>query len=122
MITSRHPFTHYTTGKDVRLLPDNEDRGYGRSYATDPKGTWWLTWIDDCFDPPVYAFREGTPEDAYDLAAGTLCSQPWPEDVDHLEEDELADRYHYVDGSGYVDTDHLQLIEWAPNTKQATNQ
>ena len=95
----------------IRKMRDDETRGYGPSYANDPKGAWWLAWVEDCFDPPIYAFREDSWENAYDLAAGALCPEYEPK-PDESPEDS---RSWLIEGAACphgVDTETLHLIRW----------
>ena len=111
---------------NVKRLPDNTEAGYGPSYVSDRDGPLWVTYIVDCFDPPIYAFKCASLEEAYEHAEVVLCTPcPAAEMADyvnqgragHLASDEEVynqlerDGWHMGPDGVWRATEALHLVE-----------
>lgn len=47
-------------------ITDRKVNGVINQACMDPGKGWYLFWVEDCFDPPVYLVRGESFEDAYD--------------------------------------------------------
>ncbi len=87
----------------VEPMPNNITAGYGPNYSSDPKGSGFLVWLEDCYSPSVYLIRCADIQEAEEHATIVLC------EVDQ----EVTDYASNLFGSGESGDDIWELVDAA---------
>ncbi len=75
-------------------------------YIEDTAGKWFIFYVADCFDPPMFLIRARTWEDAYDTFCDEFSSLMRIEDADLKDYDE--DTLHYSASGVPIDDEAAQ--------------
>lgn len=82
----------------VEPMPNNITAGYGPNYSSDPKGSGFLVWLEDCYSPSVYLIRCADIQEAEEHATIVLC------EVDQEVTDYAAQQYRELDSPDWSDS------------------
>jgi len=104
--SQRAPFT-----VNARPLPQRDSNGYG-GFGYDGDHL-YLAWVEDRFDPAVYAIRADDLYTAYEVAEASLAPLLTPEDIAAIPPEEVGVSGHctYSATGDVVDTEALKLYQ-----------
>ncbi len=95
-------------GQPLYALPDRD--AFGPSYVSDTRTAGgrireWITWTNDCFDPPIYYFQCASEEEAWEHAFAVLGTEVQPrdlttEELERMSEEDPPGTEH--DGNGVL--------------------
>ena len=95
----------------IEPMPNNIESGYGPNYSSDPKGSGFLVWLEDCYSPAVYLIRCADIQEAWDHAIAVLC------EIDQETTDYASDLF----SSGESSDDVWQLVDVAAYAAGSSN-